>query len=98
MGTLTVLPGLVPSLIGGSWMLRLPRSVATFIDVGTECRPSATICRSMWSKVTGLGRFKWIQEPTWLDAPYPGIHAVDGFPSMAAAAPASRSPGSLPAE
>ena len=75
-----------------------PFSVATVSSVGTECRPSSTICRLRWSKVIGFGRSTWIHEPSWLAAPKPGLHTVSGFPSSAAEAPALRSPGSRPLE
>ncbi len=55
-GTLTGGSPTAPSVIAGRSTVRdsPPASIRTC--VGTECWPSATTCRSRWSKVTGCGR------------------------------------------
>ena len=81
-GTDTVAFCCVLSTIGGRSMMRESSPASIRIWVGTECRPSATTCRSKWSIVTGLGvssSTHWPEGP-----PYAVLHAVAGLPSNAA--------------
>ena len=86
----------VPGATAGRVTVRLAVGVLTVMAVGIECLPSATTCRSRWSKVTGRSSWYSTQLPTWF--PRPGLHDVAGLPSTAEAAAAARSPGRRPDE
>ena len=60
-GTSTTDPGTRPSARGGRVRHGSDRRRRTVRAVGTECSPSATICRSRWSKV--IGRRQVVLEP-----------------------------------
>ena len=99
-GTVVTAPAVRLSAMAGSGSVRV---VAAFwlavvavirMLVGTEWRPSAMTCRSMCVNVNGLARLYCSQSPAWWVAPKPGCQAVVELPSMAAAAPETRLPGS----
>ena len=97
-GTSTTDPATRPSATGGRVTCSVVPPALTDRAVGTECSPSATICRSRWSKVTGAGRSYSSHCPAWWEEPNPGSQMVDELPSRVWMAPALRSPGSRPWE
>ena len=64
-GTSTTDPGTFESATGGRSTVAEPLPVATVSWVGTECWPSATICRSRWSKLTGVDNVYCSHSPGW---------------------------------
>ena len=100
---MVVAPATELSAIGGSETFRVvtwPVGLVAVIlsEVGTECRASAITCSVMLLNVSVLARLYSSHSPAWWDAPNPGCQAVVGLPSMAAPAPALRSPGNRPSE
>src|SRR5689334_3787622 len=80
-GTDTGAAPTLPSGIAGRTTVRETPPASMRSWVGTECLPSATTCRSRWSKVTGCAVDTSTHWPT--GAPKAVLHEVAGSPSNA---------------